>query len=132
MNPRQYVNFSNFSNIGTVGSGYIASVYRSLGYIEVVATSADQSMKRAVDEVKSLPEYTSNGVEWVITDACHDSTANAYHTTVPCLSGSTHRIVGCITISRKEHATAQTREVMCTKSVIPQVIDRDKFLYTAL
>ena len=25
--------------------------------------------------------------QWVITDARHDSTANAYHTTVPCLSG---------------------------------------------
>ena len=24
---------------------------------------------------------------WVITDARHNSTANAYHTTVPCLSG---------------------------------------------
>ena len=27
------------------------------------------------------------GTQWVITDARHDSTANAYHTTVPCLSG---------------------------------------------
>ena len=26
-------------------------------------------------------------VQWVITDARHDSTANAFHTTVPCLSG---------------------------------------------
>ena len=25
--------------------------------------------------------------QWVITDALQDSTANAYHTTVPCLSG---------------------------------------------
>ena len=27
-------------------------------------------------------------VQWVITDARHDSTSNAYHTTVPCLSGT--------------------------------------------
>ena len=26
-------------------------------------------------------------LQWVIVDARHDSTANAYHTTVPCLSG---------------------------------------------
>ena len=27
-------------------------------------------------------------LQWVITDARHDSTANAYHTTVPCMTGS--------------------------------------------
>ena len=57
-------------------------------------------MTTAVEEIKSLPEYLSNGGEvmiihcydnyvmlWVITDARHNSTANAYHTTVPFLSG---------------------------------------------
>ena len=60
----------------------------------------------------------------MITDARHDSTANAYHSTVPCLSGryvflhcvplqvatrydistcSTHRVVGVSTISWSEH-----------------------------
>ncbi|XP_064403874.1 uncharacterized protein LOC135349284 isoform X2 [Halichondria panicea] len=77
-------------------------------------------MLRAIDEVKG---YSQDG-EWVITDARHDSTANAYHTTVPCLSGSTKRIVGCSTVSRKEHICAQTREVACTKIVLPEVIDK--------
>ena len=31
----------------------------------------------------NLIEY----LQWVITDARHDSMANAYHTIVPCLSG---------------------------------------------
>ncbi len=59
-------------------------------------------MLRAIDEVKG---YSQDGevinsyvlvlflfllflfFSKVITDARHDSTANAYHTTVPCLSG---------------------------------------------
>ena len=79
----------------------------------------------------------------MITDARHDSTCNAYHTTVPCLSArfekvfqyythyftakciffSTKRIIGICTKSRSEHITAQTRELECTKTVIPSVMD---------
>ena len=100
-----------------------------------------------------------NMPEWVITDARHDSTANAYHTTVPCLSGrcspavvryvvlyiqvhvhehvcdgpcsvltsSTKKIVGISTISWTEHSVPQTREVACTKNVLPQVLARGTF-----
>ena len=76
-------------------------------------------------------------------DARHDSTANTYHTTVPCLSGrlelqqkcvfifillhiyifSTKRILGISTLSREDHSIAQTRELECTKVVLPRVID---------
>ena len=35
---------------------------------------------------------------------------------------STEKIVGLCTISRVDHSTAQTRELECTKVVIPQVI----------
>ena len=35
---------------------------------------------------------------------------------------STHRIVGISTIARSEHSVPQTREVACTKAVLPQVI----------
>ena len=63
-------------------------------------------MCNAIDAVKAQPDYNQTGevaclgclngqlscaymfyMQWVITDARHDSTANAYHTTVPCLSG---------------------------------------------
>ena len=37
---------------------------------------------------------------------------------------STHRIIGCVTLSRKEHAVAQTRELEATKTVVPQVIEK--------
>ena len=87
---------------------------------------------------------------WVITDARHDSTSNAHHSTVPCLAlvwlegmhmnarvyqhanrivhFSTHRIVGIATLSRQDHRVAQTREVACTKIVLPQVIARGLLL----
>ena len=73
---------------------------------------------------------------YVITDARHDSTDNAFHNTVPCVAGrymwcdtcfihvhlcinqhpySTSKIVGISTISRPNHPTAQTRELQCTK-----------------
>lgn len=79
------------------------TVYHQRSYMDLVSEAAEASMKAAVEEVHSLPHYASEGEvikkfpvhtqslslpqQWVITDARHDSTANAYHTTVPCLSG---------------------------------------------
>ena len=80
-----------------------------------------------------------------MTDARHDSTANAFHSTVVCLSGrlvaisysvlvtityiiSNKKVIGLNTKSRKEHLVAQTRELACTKEVLPQVIQRGMML----
>ena len=41
-----------------------------------------------------------------------------------CIVCSTHKIVGISTLSRDDHSTAQTRELACTKVVIPQVVNR--------
>jgi hypothetical protein len=114
---------STFAGLGTVKKSYIRQVYKQRGYMDLVAHAAETSMRSAIEEVQSLPHYAQEG-EWVITDARHDSTANAYHTTVPCLSGSTQKIVGISTIARTEHSVPQTREVACTKEVLPQVIAR--------
>jgi hypothetical protein len=78
--PSQYINFSTFSGVGVVGKRYIKSgistfkielftkfqiviVYTLQGYLEVIKTSADLSMRKAVSEIKSLPDYVSNGGE---------------------------------------------------------------------
>ena len=61
-------------------------VFTSKRYIDVIISCADVSMMKAVEDVKGIPGYEENG-EWAITDARHDSTSNAYHKTVPCLSG---------------------------------------------
>lgn len=79
-------------------------MYHGRGYLEIVNRTAEESMQSAVAEVQALPVYVEKGevtfslyvmtcrlcnvmLQWVITDARHDSTANAYHTTVPCLAG---------------------------------------------
>ena len=80
----------------------LSIVYNRREYIEIVGRLAEHSMKAAVEEVESLPDYATKGEVYLIElkcniqvfmlfthDARHDSrsTANAYHTTVPCLSG---------------------------------------------
>ena len=45
------------------------------------------------------------------------------------LQSSTRRIVGITTLSRPEHRVAQTREVACTKVVLPQVLARGLCYY---
>ena len=56
----------------------------------------------------------------MITDARHDSTANAYHTTVPCLSG---RLEMHIRLHHSIDLYSITRELECTRDVLPGVID---------
>ena len=78
-----------------VSSPYI--VYNKQGYIELIAHVAETCMRAAIAlsggrrgknmyaHILSSSIYPPQ--QWVITDARHDSTANAYHTTVPCLAG---------------------------------------------
>jgi hypothetical protein len=40
---------------------------------------------------------------------------------------STKKIIGMCTISREDHRVAQTRELECTKTVVPQVVARGEF-----
>ena len=80
----------------------VFEVYRDGGYIQVVEDCAKESMAKAAEEVKALPHYAQDGEVGLfmfiscmastnsffsVGHARHNSTANAYHTTVPCLSG---------------------------------------------
>ena len=40
---------------------FLSSVYRKLGYIELVERAAELSMRASVDEVQALPEYATKG-----------------------------------------------------------------------
>ena len=42
---------------------------------------------------------------------------------------STKKIIGICTISRGAHHVAQTRELECTKAVMPQVVARGELHY---
>ena len=114
--------------------------------MEIVKVEAMCSMERAIRECKQEKEdpEVSCGyhildipvqslclspsfiipLQWVICDARHDSTSNAYHTTVPCLMGTTHKIAAVQTLSRETHRVAQTREVDATMLVLEQATDR--------
>ena len=71
--PRQYIKFCKFAEFGVVGKWFIQqgkwkllnpmlvlpkhklhSVYRERGYFSVVGSLAEESMKRAVDEVMAV------------------------------------------------------------------------------
>ena len=41
-----------------------------------------------------------------------------------CVTFSNKKVIGISTLSRKEHAVAQTRELACTREVVPRVIAR--------
>eukprot|EP00731_Ephydatia_muelleri_P000668 Em0001g668a len=104
MLPCQYMNFALFAGVGVVKQKYISSVYLNQFYQQVVADVAEESMKAAVERVKESPHHATSGEHIV--------------------HFSTHRIVGISTLSRQQHRVAQTREVACTKIVLPQVIAR--------
>eukprot|EP00731_Ephydatia_muelleri_P035532 Em0133g2a len=80
------------------------AVYLNQFYQQVVADVAEESMKAAVERVKESPHHATSGEHIV--------------------HFSTYRIVGISTLSRQQHRVAQTREVACTKIVLPQVIAR--------
>ena len=67
-------------------------------------------------------------LQWVMTDARHDSCVNAFHTTVPCIIGETHKVAGIKTLSWTEHTTAQTREISATMEVLENVLEKGKLL----
>lgn len=77
--PRQYIRFSQFAEMGAVHERYIhnskfcstcilhlcihllCTVYIARLYCEVVNKAAEESMSRAVEDIKGLPPYEING-----------------------------------------------------------------------
>ena len=45
---------------------------------------------------------------------------------------STKRILACVTVSRREHTIAQTRELEATKAVLPQALEQGGILLVNL
>ena len=43
-------------------------VYKSKGYIDVVSSCTYLSMKKAIDDVKSIPDYEEYGEVWTATN----------------------------------------------------------------
>nr|XP_058940551.1 uncharacterized protein LOC131768864 [Pocillopora verrucosa] len=74
-------------------------------------------MLAAQEQVKSNPAYAVNG-ECVITDARHDSSQSAAHTTVSALSFSTKKVLAVVNWSKANETSAVSREVPMTKELL--------------
>ena len=143
------------------------AVYNNKRYIDIVQHAAELSMAAAIEEVKAMSHYDTDGEarntysmqphvhvsvyvcifglctiisgsspmqgmippQMPTTLLCHVSregqlsqrSMHYVHIHVLC---STHKVVGISTLSRADHGIPQTREVACTKEVLPQVIAR--------
>ena len=89
--PSQYIHLSMFAGLGTVQHGYIRRgrvsgkyvvvysiiiilVYNKNNYLGVVASAAEPCMESAVNEVKLLPTYSTNGE---VSCSCYTVCINA-------------------------------------------------------
>ena len=79
MLPAQYNKFTQFAGLGVLGTSYISrsihfylilsclkispthAVYRTCGYLRLVQDVAGESMEEAMDEVHTLPDYSTKG-----------------------------------------------------------------------
>ena len=127
-------------------------VYKSKGYVAAIESCAKASMMKAIYEIKATLKYETDGEVQLINNSallllliCSGSSLMlgmtqqlmpitmscwkvlvfvVYFTSLCTLIFSMHKIVGCVTISRKEHTCAQMRELACTKEVLPLVLSK--------
>ena len=59
------------------------SVYHSCGYLQVVERVAEESMRKAVEEVKVLPDYSSSGEVHVVLHATMRRSTQYYAVPLP-------------------------------------------------
>ncbi|XP_068684450.1 uncharacterized protein [Montipora foliosa] len=118
----QYSGVCQAANIGSEGDKTFDTVLKKLQYMAVVKEVCSESMLGAQEEAKNRPGYHANG-ECVITDARHDSSRSAAHTTVSALSFSTKKVVGVLNWSRASDVAAVSREVPMTKELVTLLIE---------
>jgi len=82
----QYQGFTEAAKLRRVGDKYIDYVYDTMGYMQSVDDTADASILDRIREVQNTNSYRQRNGATVITDCQHDSTANAYHSTVAMIS----------------------------------------------
>ncbi|KAK3745409.1 hypothetical protein QZH41_001440 [Actinostola sp. cb2023] len=100
-----------------IEESYFREIIQKLGYAMVVSEVCAVSMETARSEVKETEAYQRNG-DCVITDARHDSSRSAGHTTVCVISHTNKNVIGFSNWSRTSHVPVVSREVPMTKEVI--------------
>jgi len=117
----QYQGFAEAAKIGSLGDKYIDNVYDTMGYIDIVNKAADSSMRERIQDVQNTAAYIERNGATVITDCRHDSTSNAYHSTVAMISYETHHVVAVQTVTKEEFRSAQTHEFEAIRKILPAV-----------
>ncbi|KAM7427626.1 hypothetical protein ABFA07_021273 [Porites harrisoni] len=120
----QYHSFSKAAGMGSVMDKTIDTIYRDsgFGYIGIVRDLAKKSMEDARREVEVTPYYTANG-DCIITDARHDSSRAAMHSTVSAISMSNKKIISVCNWSRADERSAPSREVPMTKEMVTNLTE---------
>ncbi|XP_068711084.1 uncharacterized protein [Montipora foliosa] len=120
----QYHNFAEAANIGSVMDKTIDTIYKEngFGYMAIVRELSVNSMGDARREVQGTVNYILNG-DCVITDARHDSSRAAMHSTVSAISMSNKKIIAVCNWSRANERSAPSREVPMTKEMITNLIE---------
>lgn len=77
----------------------------------------ERKLLEARTEAQQDPQYFLHG-DVIITDAPHDSSRGAQHTTVSALSHSNKKVVYSLNWSKEDMSAAATREIAMTKQVI--------------
>ncbi|KAJ7339667.1 hypothetical protein OS493_006075 [Desmophyllum pertusum] len=117
----QYQGFAEAAKIGNVGDKYIDYVYGTMGYMQTVLKAGDDCMTEQIHEVQNTDSYQQRNGATVITDCRHDSTANAYHSTVAMLSYETKHVVAVQTVTKEVFRSSQTHEFEAMQQIIPAV-----------
>ncbi|CAH3164853.1 unnamed protein product [Porites evermanni] len=117
----QYLGFAEAAKIGNVGDKYIDKMYHKMGYIGTVTRTVEDSLLEKISEARNKDSYHKNNGGTVITDCCHDSTANAYYLTATILSYETKQLLATQTVTKEEFRSSQTHEFEAMKKIIATV-----------
>lgn len=88
-----------------------------MGYKDAVKCVYERKLLEARTEAQQDPQYFLHG-DVIITDARHDSSRGAQHTTVSALSHSNKKVVYSLNWSKEDMSAAASREIPMTKQVI--------------
>ncbi|XP_078365651.1 uncharacterized protein LOC144649932 isoform X2 [Oculina patagonica] len=117
----QYRGFMEAASLGSVEHTYLDTVVNKLGYSASVTEMYENSLAQARMKVQRSADYMAQNGDVIITDARHDSSRSAQHTTVTAISYQNKRVIGTVNWSKKDLASAQSREVPMTKELIHQL-----------
>lgn len=122
----QYHGFAEAAGIGCVMDKTIDTIYKDqgFGYVSVVQELCNKTMADARAEVQATPDYITSG-DCIITDARHDSSRSAMHSTVTAISMSNKKIISVCNWSRADERSAPSREVPMTQQLVTNLTEAE-------